>query len=86
MKSTGITRKVDGIGRIVIPREAMRNLAINKGDSLEFFIEDNALYLKKYCPGCVFCGSMDNLTSFKNVQVCKECMDDLKSKHFSNFK
>ncbi len=78
MKSTGIVRKVDELGRVVIPKETRELLFIDEGDSLEIFKDDKEIILKKYAPGCTFCGNMKNLTQFKGVYICDECMDDLK--------
>ncbi|SHJ13624.1 transcriptional regulator, AbrB family [Clostridium cavendishii DSM 21758] len=79
MKSTGIVRKVDELGRIVIPKETRKLLFINEGDSLEIFKDENTLFLKKYSPGCNFCGNMKNLTLFKEIYICEECNKNLKS-------
>lgn len=57
MKSTGIVRKVDELGRIVLPVECRRVMEIEDKDALEVFVEDNTIILKKYEPACIFCGS-----------------------------
>ena len=57
MKSTGIVRKVDELGRIVLPIEMRRTLGIGEKDSLEIFIDGETVVLKKYSPACIFCGS-----------------------------
>lgn len=79
MKSTGIVRKVDELGRIVIPKETRKILFINEGDSLEIFIDNTSIYLKKYAPGCTFCGDMKNTIMFKGVHICEECKKDIDS-------
>lgn len=56
MKSTGIVRKVDDLGRIVLPIELRRTLDINERDSIEIFVDGNQIVLKKYSPSCIFCG------------------------------
>ena len=61
MKSTGIVRKVDELGRIVLPIELRRTLDINKKDSIEIFVEGNQVILKKYQPACVFCGNANDI-------------------------
>ena len=66
MKSTGIVRKVDELGRVVIPKETRELLFINEGDSLEIFKDENEIILKKYAPGSTFCGNMKNLTPRNN--------------------
>jgi looped-hinge helix DNA binding domain, AbrB family len=75
MKSTGIVRKVDELGRIVLPKELRITLNINEKDPLEIFVdEDGKIILKKYEPACIFCNSMNDIVSFKGHNVCHECM------------
>ncbi len=71
MKSTGIVRKVDELGRVVLPIELRRNMGIKIKDSLEIFVEDNMIFLKKYEPADIFTGSMDNLIDYKGKKVSK---------------
>lgn len=71
MKSTGIVRKVDELGRVVLPIELRRNLNINEKDSLEIFVDDERVILKKYEPADIFTGSMDELIDFKGKKVSK---------------
>ena len=78
MKSTGIVRKVDELGRIVIPIELMRTLDIEIKDALEIFVDGDYIMLKKYEPACVFCGQAKETTSFKGKNVCPECIKELK--------
>ena len=73
MKSTGLVRKVDELGRIVIPIELRRNLGIEQKDALEIFIEGEQIVLKKYEPACVFCGNAENIQHFKGKTVCHQC-------------
>jgi transcriptional pleiotropic regulator of transition state genes len=77
MKSTGIVRKVDTLGRVVLPKELRDVLNINHDDALEIFMDDDTIYLKKYEPGCVFCGSLDDAVNFKGKNVCKECKNSI---------
>lgn len=77
MKSTGIVRKVDELGRIVIPIELRRTLDIDIKDSLEIFVEGPQIILKKYEPTCIFCGAAKNLTNFKGRNVCANCAKEL---------
>ncbi|AGF56739.1 MULTISPECIES: AbrB/MazE/SpoVT family DNA-binding domain-containing protein [Clostridium] len=79
MKSTGIVRKVDELGRVVIPKETRELLSIAVGDSLEIFKDENTVILRKYAPGCTFCGNMKSITQYKGVFICEECMENLKS-------
>lgn len=72
MKSTGIVRKVDELGRVVLPIELRRNMGIAIKDSLEIFVEDNMIILKKYEPADIFTGSMDNLIDYKGKKVSRQ--------------
>lgn len=71
MKSTGIVRKVDELGRVVLPIELRRNLNINEKDALEIFVDDEKIILKKYEPADIFTGSMDDLIDYKGKKVSK---------------
>ncbi len=72
MKSTGIVRRVDELGRIVLPIELRRSLNINERDTLEIFVDDERIILKKYEPADIFTGSMDDLIEYKGKKVSKE--------------
>ena len=74
MKSTGIVRRVDKLGRIVIPMELRRVLNITDRDAIEIFSEDNTLILRKYEPSCIFCGNATNVTTYKGINICPECI------------
>jgi transcriptional pleiotropic regulator of transition state genes len=76
-KSTGIVREVDVLGRVVIPMELRSVMKINKGDPLEIFIDQDKIILKKYLPGCFFCGNMEELTNFSGKKVCRPCLADI---------
>ncbi len=78
MKSTGIVRKVDELGRIVLPIEMRRTLDIAERDSLEIYVEGDSIILKKYQPACVFCGSVKDLVSYEGKNVCSDCIARLK--------
>ncbi|MGM0471054.1 MAG: AbrB/MazE/SpoVT family DNA-binding domain-containing protein [Bacillota bacterium] len=77
MKSTGIVRKVDELGRVVIPVELRRTLKIAEKDALEIYVEGEKIILQKYEPACVFCGEAGDTTVFKNKTVCHDCLDDM---------
>ena len=79
MKSTGIVRKVDELGRIVLPIELRRTLDISEKDALEIYVEGDKIILHKNHDSCVFCGSAKNLTEFKDRFVCSDCLARLKS-------
>ena len=74
MKSTGIVRKVDELGRIVLPIEMRRTLGIDVKDALEMFAEKDSIVMKKYSPSCVFCGSIEGNIEYKGKRVCKSCI------------
>jgi len=78
MKSTGIVRKIDDLGRLVLPIELRRMLEIADGDSLEIFTEDNMIVLKKYQPACIFCGNAKDVSTFKGKNICPECAARIK--------
>lgn len=77
MKSTGIVRKVDELGRIVLPIELRRTLGINEKDCLEIFTEQDQIVLRKYEPSCVFCGSVEDVILFKGKNICQKCRTEL---------
>lgn len=78
MKSTGIVRKVDELGRVVIPIELRRTLTIEEKDSLEIYVDGEHIILKKYEPACIFCGDARDVKSYKGKNICPACMDELK--------
>ena len=80
MKSTGIVRKVDELGRIVLPIELRRTLDIAERDSLEIFVDGPSIVLRKYQPSCVFCDSAKNVINFKGKNVCPNCLKELREK------
>ena len=77
MKSTGIVRKIDELGRVVLPMELRRTLNLNIKDSIEIFVEGEQIILKKYEPCCIFCGEATNVTTFKDKNVCEACKEEL---------
>ena len=79
MKSTGIVRKVDELGRIVLPIEMRRTLDIAEKDALEIYVEGSSVILKKYKPSCIFCDTAKDVSEFKGKNVCPKCLRELKS-------
>lgn len=77
MKSTGIVRKVDELGRIVLPIELRRTLDIAERDELEIYMENDRIILQKIESACIFCGSSRGLSSHKGKNVCPECLKAL---------
>ena len=79
MKSTGIVRKVDELGRIVLPIELRRTLDISVKDSLEIYVDGTSIVLKKYQPSCVFCDDASDVINFKGKNVCTACLKALQA-------
>ncbi|HOB89325.1 MAG TPA: AbrB/MazE/SpoVT family DNA-binding domain-containing protein [Bacillota bacterium] len=79
MKSTGIVRKVDELGRVVIPIELRRTLQIEEKDALEIYVDGERIILKKYQPACIFCGNAANIKIFRDKNTCRDCLDEMKA-------
>ena len=79
MKSTGVVRQLDTLGRIVLPIELRRTMDIGVKDMLEIFVEDDRIVLKKYHPCCIFCADARDVVPYKGKLVCKKCLDELKA-------
>ena len=77
MKSTGIVRKVDELGRIVLPIELRRTLEIEEKDSLEIYVDGSSIVLRKYQPACVFCDDATDVVNFRGKIVCQNCLKEL---------
>ncbi|WP_408955623.1 AbrB/MazE/SpoVT family DNA-binding domain-containing protein [Natroniella sp. ANB-PHB2] len=77
MKSTGIVRKVDNLGRMVIPIELRRTLGIEKKDPLEIYVDSEKIILKKYQPACIFCQNAEDTVEFKGKVICSECLEEM---------
>ena len=80
MKATGIVRKVDELGRIVLPIELRRTLDIAERDPLEIYVDGSSIILNKYQPACIFCGDSKDIISYKGKNVCSACMKELHAK------
>ncbi len=78
MKATGIVRKVDELGRVVLPIELRRTLDISEKDSLEIYVDQSTIILKKYEPACIFCGDAKDISVYKGKNICPNCMQELK--------
>jgi len=79
MKATGIVRKVDELGRIVLPMELRRTLGIQKEDPVEIFVDDSNIIQRKYEPACIFCGSAVEVSNIHGKNICRKCLDELKT-------
>ncbi len=80
MKSTGIVRKLDDLGRIVLPIELRRTLNIEDKAPVEIFVEGKNIILRKYQPSCIFCGNDTDVTEYKDQYICKDCIREIASK------
>lgn len=78
MKSTGIVRKVDELGRIVLPMEIRKLMDINIKDPIEIYTDEDKIILAKYHPACIFCGDAEDVIYFGGKRVCRSCIEKLK--------
>lgn len=74
MKSTGIVRKVDELGRIVLPIELRRTLGIEEKDRIEIFVDGESIVLRKYQPACIFCDNAKDIINYKGKIICPDCI------------
>lgn len=77
MKASGIVRKIDDLGRIVLPIEMRNRLDLSAGDGVEIFFEDDCVVLKKFHESCLFCGSQDDVIEFHGKRVCTSCIAEM---------
>lgn len=77
MKSTGIVRRVDELGRVVLPIELRRTLDISDKDSLEIYVDGEKIVLRKYEPACIFCGNANDVEQYRGKNICQDCLKDL---------
>ena len=71
-------RRIDELGRIVIPKDMRKALDIdNPGESVGISVQDDKIILRKYNPGCIFCGEDENLSDFNGHKICKKCVDKI---------
>ena len=80
MKATGIVRKIDELGRIVLPIELRRTLDIHEKDAVEIYVDDSSIILRKYQASCIFCGASEDVVVYKGKNVCQKCLKELKEK------
>lgn len=80
MHTAGIIRKVDNLGRVVLPGSFRKSLAIGEQDLVEIFIEGDRMILQKFQPACVFCGSAEGLICFQEKNVCRSCIERIKER------
>lgn len=77
MEATGIVRKVDSLGRVVIPRELRRLMDINEGDALEIFKSKNSIVFRKYSTSCSICGNSEKVKRYNGVGICESCREKI---------
>jgi transcriptional pleiotropic regulator of transition state genes len=77
MKSAGVVRKVDQLGRIVLPKSLRKRYQMNEGDPIEILVQGDHIILERYRPKCVFCSSVDEVSEFKEKYVCGVCSKEL---------
>ena len=80
MKSTGIVRKVDELGRIVLPIELRRTLGIEEKDRIEIFVDGESIILRKYQPACIFCDNAKDIINYKGKNICPDCIHAMNEK------
>ena len=80
MKSTGIVRKVDELGRIVLPIELRRTLGIEEKDRIEIFVDGESIILRKYQPACIFCDNAKDIINYKGKNICPACIKAMNAK------
>lgn len=80
MKSTGIVRKVDELGRIVLPIELRRTLGIEEKDRIEIFVDGESIILRKYQPDCIFCDNAKDIINYKGKNICPDCIRAMNEK------
>lgn len=78
MKSTGMVRKIDELGRIVIPAEIRQSMDLKIKDTMEIFTDENRIILQKYQPCCLFCSNADNVVFFNDKRICRSCLAKIK--------
>ena len=79
MKSTGITKSVDELGRIVLPKKMREKLNIDVRDEVELFVEGDRIILQKYVPTCIFCESDREIVIFNGKRICGECLNSIRN-------
>ena len=77
MKSTGIIRRVDELGRVVLPIELRNKFGITEKDPMEIYVDGNSIILKKYEPNCIFCGSSKKLLDYQDKVICEKCAEKI---------
>ncbi len=77
MKSTGIVRRVDELGRVVLPIELRNKFGITEKDPMEIYVDGSSIILRKYEPNCMFCGGSKKLVEFQDKLICEKCAEKI---------
>ena len=77
MKSTGMVRPIDELGRVVLPKEIRRSFDLSPKDSVEIFTDGDKIILQKYAPACIFCGNADDVVYYNGKRICRECLTNI---------
>jgi len=77
LKPAGVVRKVDQLGRIVLPKSLRKRYQMNEGDPVEILVQGDHIILERYHPRCVFCGSIDDVREFKERYLCSACITEM---------
>lgn len=77
MKPAGVVRKVDQLGRIVLPKSLRKRYRMNEGDPVEILVSGDHIILERYRPRCVFCSSMEEVSYFKDKHICAVCLGEM---------
>lgn len=79
MKATGIVRRIDDLGRVVIPIELRRTLGVEEKDPMEIYVQEDMVIFKKFQPGCVFCGNVEEVRTHQGKAICTNCITSLQT-------
>lgn len=78
MKDTGVVRKIDPLGRLVIPIEVRRELGLNENEPVEMYVENKRVIIEKYNPSCLICGETENVKKINEKSICDSCINKIK--------
>ncbi len=78
MKATGFVKKIDELGRIVIPKDIRKTLEVDHNDYLQFFLDGDSIVMKRFGEFCALCNSTDDLTKFNDKFICESCLRELR--------
>lgn len=79
LKSTGVVRKLDQLGRIVLPKELRTVLNLREIYALEIYVDGEEIILKKYEPACIFCGDAREVVNYRGKNICKKCLEEMQN-------